>query len=487
LNSPADESLRLLVRELCDALGKARVITEPDALEKYRVEERSLYRGASRVVVVPTTVEDVATAVRLCAARGVAVVAQGGNTGLVGGAVAGAGEVVLSLEKLNRIRELDPVNYTVTVEAGCVLASLQDAAAQAGCLFPLSLGAEGSCTIGGNVASNAGGVNVLKYGNTRDLVLGLEVVLADGRIWNGLRALHKDNSGYSTKNLFIGSEGTLGIVTAATLKLFPKPEQSATAFCALASPDAALKLLSLARRRSGDHVSAFELISDFALGIVCRHSGGENPLDGEHPWYALIELTTPRPGSDLGETLEGFLAEAFEADMIVDAVVASSVEQATRLWQLRERIPEAQKRAGGSIKHDISVPVSRVPAFIAEASAAVAARLPGVHVCAFGHVGDGNVHYNLTQPDGMDKQAFLDLWGDMNDIVHAIAAGMGGSISAEHGIGLLKVEEIAHFRTDVETDLMRAIKRAFDPQGLMNPGKMIVGAHRAKEEATGAG
>jgi D-lactate dehydrogenase (cytochrome) len=473
LTTPADALPSGLAERLATVLPPAAVIRESDRLAPYLQEERALYEGRATLVIAPATVEELATAVRLCAEAGVPMVPQGGNTGLVGGSVSAAGEVLVNLRRMNAIRQVDAVNYTLTVEAGAVLADVQAAAEAHGCLFPLSLGAEGSCTIGGNIASNAGGVGVLRYGNMRELVFGLEVVLPDGRIWNGMRPLYKDNSGLSLKNLFIGSEGTLGFVTAAVLKLFPALRQTQIAFCALPSVDAALSLLSLARRESGDQVTAFELLSDFALQIVCEHAGGTRPFDTCAPWYALIEFGSPSAGDDLRPMFETLLETAFKDGLVTDAVVAENLDQAARLWHLRERTPEAQKRAGGSIKHDISVPVSAIPDFIAEASAAVTAYMPGIHVCAFGHVGDGNVHYNLTQPEGMDRAEFLRHWDAINAIVHPIAAKCRGSISAEHGVGLLKVEEMRQHRGKVEQDLNLMIKRAIDPQNLMNPGKFF--------------
>lgn len=468
-----DNSVNLAAR-LAQVLGPEAVLTAAADRERFLVEERGLYRGAARIVIVPRDAQALSRAVALCADAGVAMVPQGGNTGLVGGAVAGADEVLVSLSRLNRIREVDPVNFTITVEAGVILADLQAAARKAGCLFPLSLGAEGSCTIGGNIASNAGGVGVLRYGNTRELTLGLEVVLPDGQLWNGMRPLLKDNSGYSLKNLFIGSEGSLGIVTAAVLKLFPRPRQIETAYCALPSVEAALTLLGLARQRSGDMVSAFELMSQFSLSIVTRHAGGQAPFAAQAPWYALIELSTSREGEELRGLFESILEEAYAQELISDALIAASSEQSRKLWALREGIPEAQKRAGGSIKHDISVPVSSIPAFIATAGAAVEEYMPGIRLCAFGHVGDGNIHYNFTQPEAMEKQAFLSHWHAIGDIVHPIAIQMRGSISAEHGIGLLKAEEIVAHRAPVEEQLMRAIKTAIDPRNLMNPGKTVL-------------
>jgi FAD/FMN-containing dehydrogenase len=462
-----------LLARLGSALKPGGVIVDPSDRAAYLIDERRIFDSHADVVVAPTSTDEVAAVVRICASMNVPVVPQGGATGLVGGAVAGRGELLMSLKRMNRILGVDPVNFTISAQAGCVLADLQNAAADAGCLFPLSLGAEGSCTIGGNIASNAGGVSVLKYGNTRELTLGLEVVLPDGRIWNGMRPLWKDNSGYSLKNLFIGSEGTLGVITGAVMKLYPRFKQKETAFCALRSVENALALLSLARRHSGDTVTAFELMSDFALDIACRHGGGARPYTGEAPWHVLVELSTSRPGNDLRPCFERLLETAFEQELVLDGVVAESQEQARRLWRLREAIPEAQKRAGGSIKHDISVPVALIPEFIVRAGAAVTERMAGVHVCAFGHVGDGNVHYNLTQPDRMTKAAFLDRWHEMGALVHAIVSDLGGSISAEHGVGLLRCKELAAYRSDVENALMACLKRALDPANGMNPGKLI--------------
>lgn len=462
-----------LIADFQDTFDDTAVIIDPARLDKYLIEERGLYESRSRIVFRPESTEALARGVKLCHAAGVAMVPQGGNTGLVGGAVCDEQCVLVSLERMNRIREIDATNFTVTVEAGCILETVQKVVAAEGGLFPLSLGAEGSCTIGGNIASNAGGVNVLKYGNTRDLVLGLEVVLADGEIWHGLRPLIKDNSGYSLKNVFVGSEGTLGFITAAVLKTFPAPTQTYTAFCAIDSVEAALELLSLARRQTGDSVSAFELMSRFSLEIVCEHTGRTDPFDDAFPWYVLFEVSSSSSGAGLREDCERILETAFEAELLTDAVLADSLEQAHKLWALRESTPEAQKKAGGSIKHDVSVPVSRVATFINQANAAVAGYDPAIRICAFGHVGDGNVHYNLTQPEGADKQAFLGHWNALNDVVHGIVQELGGSISAEHGIGLLKVDEIEGYRSSVERRLMIAIKNAIDPDNRLNPGKLV--------------
>ena len=439
----------------------------------YLEEQRGLYHGSALAVVRPGCTDEVAAVVRACAEAGIAIVPQGGNTGLCGGGVPQGRAVVVSTERLNRIRALDPINLTMTAEAGCVLATLQAAAEEADCLFPLSLGAEGSCRIGGNVSTNAGGLNVLRYGNTRELVLGLEVVLADGRVWDGLRALRKNNTGYDLKQLFIGAEGTLGIVTACTLKLFPRPREVQTALIALPEPQAALTLLAAARDASGDAVTACELIPRIGVELCLKHVGGaRDPFDRPHPWLLLLELSSSRPGG-LRQALESVLANALEQGHALDAVLAETGEQRNAFWRLREGIPEAQRKEGGSIKHDVAVATSRVPELLARATAAVEAALPGVRVVAFGHLGDGNIHFNLTQPSSDDKHAFLARWEEMNRIVHDIVAEMGGSVSAEHGIGQLKIAEMARYKSEVELDLMRRVKAALDPQGIMNPGKVL--------------
>ncbi|MCR0985762.1 FAD-binding oxidoreductase [Roseomonas populi] len=468
---------RALPTDLADrlraALPDGTVLTEATDREAYLLEERSLYRGQAPIVLRPRSTEEVAAAVRICAEAGAPIVPQGGNTGLVGGTVTAPHEVLLSLGRMNGIEEVDPLNFTMTVQAGCILADIQAAAEHAGRLFPLSLGAQGSAQIGGNLASNAGGINVLRYGNARDLVLGLEVVLADGRVWNGLRALHKDNTGYALKHLFVGSEGTLGIITRAVLKLFPRLTDRVAAFCALRDPADALTLLSLARDRAGEAVTAFELMSGLTVEIVARHAGGHDPMRERHPWYALIELAGSGHDGTLRPVLEGILEEAFERGTLADAVIAESSARYAALWRLREGIPEAQKKEGGSIKHDVSVPVSRIPAFLHRAGEAAAEALPGVRVCAFGHLGDGNIHYNLTQPVGMEKAAFLAQWERMNAVVHDIVVELGGSISAEHGIGLLKAGELRRYKDPVEMELMHRLRDALDPARVLNPGKML--------------
>jgi FAD/FMN-containing dehydrogenase len=462
-----------LIAALAARLGPSHVLVEHADVAAYLVEERGLYRGSAIAVVRPRDADEVAFVVAQCAGQGVPLVPQGGNTGLVGGGVPFGG-IVLALGRLNRIREVDPVNATITAEAGCTLQNVQQAAAAADRLFPLSLGSEGSCQIGGNLATNAGGTAVLRYGNTRDLVLGLEVVLADGRVWSGLKGLRKDNSGYDLKNLFIGSEGTLGIITAAVLKLFPKPKARVTAFVGCASPHHALQAFDRLRASAGDTLTAFEYMPRFGLEMVLEHApGATRPLAGAHPAHALIELSSPDPRAPLTEELEVVLAQAIEDGVLDDATIAASEAQNKGLWYLRESMSEVQGREGGSIKHDVSVPVSRVAEFIDRATAACEAAMPEVRVCAFGHVGDGNIHFNLSQPVGMEKAAFLGQWERFNRIVHDIVAAMGGSIAAEHGIGLIKRDELLLYKDPVAVDLMRTLKRALDPQNLLNPGKVV--------------
>ncbi len=442
----------------------------------YLHEERGLYHGKAALVLRPASTAEVAKVVAACAAARIPIVPQGGNTGLCGGAAPhnDASEVILNLGRMNKVRAIDPVNFTMTVEAGCILADVQNVADENGCLFPLSLAAEGSCQIGGNLATNAGGINVLRYGNARDLVLGLEVVLPDGRIWNGLRSLGKDNTGYALRHLFVGAEGTLGIITAAVLKLFPRPTETATALCALNSLEDATTLLNRARALSGDAVTAFELIPRIGLEMCVKHIAGvTDPFAAPHPWYVLTEFSSSRPDVSVRGSFDGLLETAFEEGIIADAVIAESGEQQKSLWRIRESLPEAQKYEGGSIKHDVSVPVSRVPQFIAEGSAAVAARFPGVRPVPFGHLGDGNIHFNISQPVGADTAGYLKHWEEMNRVVHDMVVGMNGSISAEHGIGMLKVREMQRYKDPVELDLMRRLKHAIDPHNLMNPGKVV--------------
>jgi FAD/FMN-containing dehydrogenase len=462
-----------LLAALAARLGPAHVVTEPADMAGYLVEERGLYRGTALAVARPRDTAEVGFVVKECAAAGVPVVAQSGNTGLTGGGVPYGG-VVLSLARLDRVREVDAVNATMTVEAGCILRHVQEAASAADCLFPLSLASEGSCRIGGNLSTNAGGTGVLRYGNARDLVLGLEVVLADGRVWNGLKGLRKDNAGYDLKNLFVGSEGTLGIITAAVLKLFPKPKARATAFVGCASARDALAAFDRLRQSAGDTLSAFEYINRFGLEVVLKHASGTmRPLAGDHHSYALTELSSPQAGAELEVTLESVLGYAIEEGIVEDATIGASETQNAALWRLREQLSDVQRFEGGSIKHDVSVPVSAIPAFMAEADAAVMKAIEGARICSFGHMGDGNIHYNISQPVGADKEAFIARWHEMNHIVHGLVLAHGGSISAEHGIGQLKRDELASIRPAIEMELMRRIKRAFDPAGIMNPDKVV--------------
>jgi len=458
------------------AVGPKGWIDDPAEMAPYLVEPRGRYRARTPLVVRPASREEVAAVVAICAKERVAIVPQGGNTGLVGGSIpfeAGA-EIVLSLARMTKIRAVDPANDTITVEAGCLLVDVQAAAAAVDRLFPLSLGAEGSCRIGGNLSTNAGGTGVLRYGSARDLALGLEVVLPDGSLWDGLKGLRKDNTGYDLKQIFLGAEGTLGIITAAVLKLFPRPRDVQTAFAGVPSVAAAVELFARARAASGEAVSACEIMPRIGLDFVLRHiPDTRDPLAGSHAYYVLIELSGFDPAGGLRETLEDLLGEALDAGIVEDATIAADAAQAQAFWRLRESLSEAQRPEGGSIKHDIAVPLSRVADFIAEADAAVAAALPGIRPVAFGHLGDGNIHYNLSQPPGMDRDAYLARWDDFNRIVHDIAMRMGGSFSAEHGIGRLRRDELVHYKPAVEVAMMRRLKAAFDPQGIMNPGKIV--------------
>ncbi len=448
------------------------VITEAAALAPFCTDWRGRYTGQPLCVVLPDTTEAVAAVVSACTAAGVPVVPQGGNTGLCGGATPIGGEVLISLRRLNRIRAVDVDNNAITVEAGCTLQAVQEAATSVDRWFPLSLAAEGSATIGGNLSTNAGGVQVLRYGNARDLTLGLEVVLADGRIWNGLRALRKDNTGYDLKHLFIGAEGTLGLITAATLKLFPQPQEMATAWVAVASPLAAVQLLGDLRAVVGDNVTAFELVDRTSLELVLQHvKNAHAPLQAQHDWYVLIELSGAQ--DSLHNRLEQVLQGSFDSGRVSDAVLAKSEAQSQALWALRENISEAQKIEGISIKHDIALPVSHIAAFIQRAGEALKAVSPDVRIVCFGHVGDGNLHYNLSKVDAQSNEDFIAQTPEINRIVYHLVCELGGSISAEHGLGQLKRNEVLQYKSPTEMDLMRSVKAALDPQGLMNPGKLL--------------
>ena len=456
-------------------VGAANVLTVAEDVAPYLSDWRGRYQGAALAVVRPACTAEVSAVVATCAQSGVPIVPQGGNTGMCGGATphTSGTEIVLSLNRMNRIRALDAANATLTADAGTTLAAVQKAAADAGMLFPLSLASEGSCTIGGNLSTNAGGTAVLRFGNARDLTLGIEVVLADGRVWEGLRGLRKDNTGYDLKQLFIGGEGTLGIVTAATVKLFPAPRSRVTALCAVATAEAAVQLLAQQKGALGDRLTGFELMSGFALGLSRKHHPGlANPLPG-HAWYVLIQADDSARDAPLTALAEAALASAVTDGVAQDVVVAQSVAQAARLWSLRENISEAQRREGPNIKHDISLPVSAIPAFLAECGSALASAFPGSRLVVFGHLGDGNLHYNLSAPEGVATTTFLANAEAANRLVHDSVARFGGSFSAEHGVGQLKRSELLRYKSAVEVELMRAVKAALDPGNIMNPGKVL--------------
>ncbi len=459
-----------LISKFALIVGEKNAIRDHTEMAGYMQEPRDLWHGKSPVIVRPSNTGEVSQILRLANETGTAVVPQSGNTGLVGGQIPfeSGEEVLLSLDRMTNIGTIDAANNTMTVEAGATLKAVQDAAAEADRMFPLRIASEGSCRIGGNLATNAGGLNVLAYGNARDLCLGLEVVLPDGRIWNGLRSLRKDNTGYDLKNLFIGSEGTLGVITGAVLKLYPKVRSFETAFVAVPSPQAAVDLLSLMGERSGNRVVAFELMPRIAMDFTVKHKGIANPLNDYSPWYVLCELADPVEGCS-AQALE----TAMERGLVSDATLAQSEAQRQALWTIRELLPESQKFEGGSIKHDISVPVSKVPQFILEATRAVNGFMPDARVVPFGHLGDGNLHFNVSQPVGMEKRKFLDAWNDMNAVVFEVVAKHAGSISAEHGIGRLKRQHMASIKSPVELLMMRDLKQLFDPRNIMNPGKVL--------------
>ncbi|KAB2672479.1 FAD-binding oxidoreductase [Ochrobactrum sp. LMG 5442] len=465
-----------LIERFSAIVGEKNALTAPEDLAAYLIEQRDLYHGRTPLVLRPGSTEEVAAIMKLASETKTPVVPQGGNTGLVGGQQPDESgtAIILSLGRMNRIRNLDTVGNLVTLEAGVILKNLQDAVEKAGRLFPLSLGAEGSCQIGGNLGSNAGGTAVLAYGNMRELCLGLEVVLPTGEVLNDLRYVKKDNTGYDLKDLFVGSEGTLGVITAAVLKIFPQPKGKGVAYAGLRSPEDVLRLFQLATEHAGPSLTGFELMPRVGVEFTVRHVDGvRDPLESPHDWYVLIDISSSRSEEDARTTLETILTEAFENDIIQDAAIGESVAQAQSFWKMREEMSWAQKPEGGSIKHDISVPVASIPAFIHEANAATLEMIPGARVVCFGHIGDGNLHYNVSQPVGADKEAFLARWHELNHRIHTIVASYTGSISAEHGIGQLKREELAFFKQDVALDLMRRIKAAFDPAGIMNPGKVL--------------
>ncbi len=475
------ELSRTTLDRIKDAVGPKGWTDDPGTLAPFLVDERGLYHGRSPLMVRPASTEEVAAVVRICAETGTALVPQGGNTSAVGAATPSESgrEIILNLARMNKIIAVDPLNYTITAQAGCVLANIQQAARDANRLFPLSLGGEGTAQIGGNLATNAGGVQVIRYGMARDLCLGLEVVLPDGSVLDMLRGLRKDNTGYDLKQMFMGAEGTLGIITAAVLKVFPLPHDVETAFVAVRDPAASIELLARVREATGDSVTACELIGRWPLEITLRNiPGNVDPLAERHNWYALIECSSGDSKGGLRNALEGALADAMEAGLVADATLAANENQAKAMWRIRHGLPEARKAEGVSIIHDVSVPVSSVPAFIEEATAACERAVPRCRVSAFGHVGDGNIHFSVVQPedekdDPAKRAAYLKRWHDISGMVHDIVARMGGSISAEHGIGKRKVHELAHYKSAVEMALMRTLKRTLDPKNIMNPGKVV--------------
>lgn len=468
-----------LLTELERILGAAGLVQDEASQETYLRDELGQYQGRALAIVRPADTAEVAAVVKACVAAGVAMVPQGGNTGYCGGATPAADgqQVVISLERMRRIHEVDPVGYTLTADAGCVLAALQTAAGEQGMLLPLSLGAEGSCQIGGNLSTNAGGLAVLHYGNTRDLVLGLEVVLPDGEVWDGMKALRKDNAGYDLKHVFIGAEGTLGIITRVVLKLFPAPGFRATALVAVTDVSAACQLLSAARRQSGDVVTSFEYLPGLALELVDQHiEGTRRPFADSYPHQVLMELSSHE--EHVEQTLQHILEQALSSGGALDAVIASSGEQRAQLWKLRESVPEAQRREGGSYKHDISVPIAKIPEFSEAAGKAVRAVAASARVCAYGHLGDGNLHFNILPPEGQPLAEFrADPGPEISKRIHDLVHAFGGSVCAEHGVGQLKADLLRQYSSPVALRLMRDIKQALDPKGLMNPGKVLLADH----------
>jgi len=469
---PSPDTLDALVR----IVGAEHAIRDEEAMAPYLVEWRDRYRGKAALVLKPGDTGEVSAILKCANANRTAIVPQGGNTGLVGGQIPfeSGHEVLVLLERLNRVRDIDLATSTMTVEAGLPLAQAQHVAASAGRLFPLSLASEGSAQIGGVLATNAGGMAVLAYGSARELALGLEVVLPDGQVWDGLKSLRKDNSGYDLKDLIIGSEGTLGIITAAVLRLFPKIAERVTCMAGLNALETAPAFFARAVERASAALTAFEIMPRVGLEFVLRHGNlSRDPFPSPHPWYVLFELTSPREGAELAELAESLLSQGVETGEIADAVVASSLAQSAALWRLRELMSEVQKEEGGSIKHDVAVPVARVPEFVARANRLVELMIPGARPLPFGHLGDGNIHYNVSQPPGMERAVFLANWEALNAAVHEIVLDLGGSISAEHGIGRLKRDLMPHAKQPLELDMMRKIKAAFDPNFILNPGKLL--------------
>jgi FAD/FMN-containing dehydrogenase len=451
---------------------------DQDIMAPHIIEPRQKYIGKTPLLLFPDTTKKISKIVKYCYDHEIKIVPQGGNTGLVGGGIPDQSndEILISLKRLHQTRSVDPLNYTITIEAGMILSDVHNLAEKIDCHFPMHIASEGSAMIGGNISTNAGGINVLQYGMMRELVLGLEVVLPDGEIWNGLSGLRKDNTGYDLKQLFIGGEGTLGIITAATLKIYPRFEQKHSAFVSIPDPQAAVKLLTLARKISGDSLIAFEILPRIGLDFTIKHMPNcRDPLERKYDWYILMECATSLNKNllDLESVLEKILEKAMEQGLVLDGVIPKNIAETKALWNLREYMSEAQKFEGGSIKHDISVPVSKIPEFLCLATTAVKSALPGIRPVPFGHIGDGNIHFNLSQPLDTGKGEYLAKWSDINRIVHDIVIDLGGSISAEHGIGQMKVEDLAHYKPAIDIKLMHKIKHAIDPKNIMNPGKII--------------
>jgi len=461
---------------MADIVGPGGVLTDAADVEPYLTDHRHLYHGRALAVAVPRTVDQVSRLLAYCNDNRIGVVPHAGNTSYCGGATPDESgqQIVLSLKRLNKVRGIDPLNYSLVAEAGCILADVQRAADNAERLFPLSLGSEGTCQIGGNLSTNAGGTSVLRYGMMRDLVLGLEVVLADGRILSTLGALRKDNTGYDIKSLFLGAEGTLGVITAASLKLFSKVRSTATAFAAVASVEAAVELLANLREATGDRISSFELIPRIGIDLTTQHIPGvREPLKQKYEWHILCEVTTSRASEDLNELLTEALATAYESNLVLDAVVAQNVREREALWKIRETIPEAQRIDGASLKHDLSLPITSLAKFVTLAGDWIRANVPDGRLVAYGHVGDGNLHFNLNQTPGSSRETFLAREASIRRVMHDMVRDFGGSFSAEHGIGRLKVGELERYASPVELDLMKAVKHAFDPNGILNPGKVL--------------
>jgi D-lactate dehydrogenase (cytochrome) len=462
-----------LLPRFAQIVGERYAITDPAMQEPYLKEMRDLYSGTTPMVLRPGSVAEVSAVLKLANETKTAIVPQGGNTGLVGGQIPHHGEIILSLNRMDKIREVDATSNTITAEAGVSLGRVREAAANVDRLYPLLLPSEGTCTVGGNLSTNAGGTTAVSWGVARQQALGLEVVLADGRVLNNLNKLKKDNTGYDLKNLFIGAEGTLGIITAATLRMIPRPRSVETAFVGVASPDAALELLGIASERSGGNITSFELMVRLGIDAVLKHdSGARDPLSEKHPWYVLVELSAQQR-EGLRDTMEAILSEGVERGLVADAAIAENLDQTKAFWRIREMFGEVQRQVGGSIKHDISVPVANVPAFIREADAAVIKLIPGARPLPFGHLGDGNIHYNVAQPVEADKAAFLGRWHDVNKVVFDVVLKYGGSISAEHGIGIMKRDLLPTIKDPVAMELMRTLKRTLDPNGILNPGKVL--------------